>query len=234
MPHRTALTCCALLSFLGACASDPADRQYTASLPEVPDRGIGVGLDEQADARLRGDEDASGLATPEMSDVSTQRSLNDWLANASRPVVDLDTITPTPAARTPIGEGVAAAPPAEQTASSGPAPVPAPNSLDPLVGGPANVFATVDAQPELDDAPAGDVTQDLSTLLAALERMTGDEALSSGLPLGPALRAAALEVITPGALERALGELDDDAPFTPDERALLRAWADLHREVNLA
>ncbi|GAB4518394.1 MAG: hypothetical protein Tsb0013_22520 [Phycisphaerales bacterium] len=236
MPHRFALLSVPALVVLAGCAGAPDTSRTTSDLPDVPHDGLGVGLEAQEQAQHERETRLPDPERPDLPDVPTQRSLESWMEHASSTVVtDLDTILPRPGERTPIVR-TEPDPVANETArldADAIADDQRMRDLTPLMGGPADVFATVEEEPTIDAPPPGDVTQDLSTLLAALERMTGDEAMEAGLPLGPALKAGALEALTPGALERALGALDDDSPFTPDERTLLRAWADLHREVNL-
>ena len=229
MPHRnnTPAAACALLIALSGCASEPTPQNARTELPEVPGQGLGVGLDELEARQIESDTRLADPEQPELPDLPGARSFGDWEEAMQSNVYDLDPLLDEPLIPT---RDDARAPAAQSTARATP-PV---NELTPLVGGPADVFASVETEPTIDAAPASDLEPDLQELLRTLERMTGDDALASGLPLGPALQAAALEILTPGALERALGRLDDDSPFTPDERELLRAWADLHRDVKLA
>ncbi len=242
MPHArsTILIALPLLALLAGCSNEPARTGGgSAELPVVRSEPLGIGLDGHRNnaGRLDDPED------PTLPSVPTDRSLDVFTNNAGRsavnasdPIYDLDSLPRNPG-EVRTANVPPATPSSNDTARLTAAEIAArPTSSDLynlLVGGPAGVFATLEGTPTLGDTPPGDVTTDLQTLLATLERMTGDAALEAGLPLGPALKAGALEALTPGALERALGELGDDSPFTPDERALLGAWARLHRTINL-
>lgn len=239
----TPRTTCALivgtlwLAHITGCASEPAP-STAHRLPEVPVRDQGIGLDDDIA------EESSRQNPVALPDAPGSRDLATYLDHANRnrvainaPVFDLDAAAH---AMMPIEPGERTG---ETTSANASAVVTDPQiaphhttktSLDTLVGAPANdIFATIESEPEL-DAASGDETNvldDLDALLRRLERLTGDEALASAMPLGPALRAGALETHNAGALERALGTLGPDAPFTPDERALLLAWTRLHRQI---
>ncbi len=103
-------------------------------------------------------------------------------------------------------------------------------TMDALVGGPVNFASIPESQGQLAWRPLT-TEEELRDLIEQTELLVGDEADTTGLPFGPALRLGALETLVPGAIERRFGPLDRDSDFTPEERVMLEAWRTLHRDI---
>jgi hypothetical protein len=247
MPTRRAIVsstalCAALVASTG-CAEGPerTDTRAVTELPELPIPDLGTGLDTHVERERRMQEPGP----VELPEVPAERGFESFMEHArSGNVFDLDSayditrlppapdeddaeqrvdlVTATPEQAIELDEK----PALDAAQANGTARL-ARTALDPLVGGPVDPFDDADA-----DAPERDEPENaIEALVRELEALLATDAERADLPLAPALRLAALESIDPGALARTFGALDDNDPFTPDERAVVDAWARLHERL---